>query len=111
MVLFHITTRRAWEAARAQGEYRAPSLATEGFIHLSEERQWLEVANRLYRGVPDLVLLSIRADRLCSEVRLEEADGDTYPHLYGPLNLDAVVEVLELSRAADGAIVPPERGN
>lgn len=108
MGLFHITTRAAWEEAQARGEYRAPSLDTEGFIHLSGDRQWLEVANRLYRGVPDLVLLTIRADRLRAELRHEPADGRVYPHLYGPLNLDAVVDAHDLPVAADGSIGVPE---
>lgn len=108
MALFHITTRAAWGAAQERGEYRAPSLETEGFIHLSEDGQWLEVANRVYRGVPDLVLLSIRSDRLRAEVRYEPADGSVYPHLYGPLEVDAVVDVLDLPRAADGSIGVPE---
>lgn len=108
MGLFHITTREAWEEAQERGEYRAPSLDTEGFIHLSKDRQWLPVANRLYRGVPDLILLTIRADRLRAEVRHEPVDASVYPHLYGPLNLDAVVEVLDLPVAGDGSIGVPE---
>lgn len=108
MALFHITTREAWQHAVAAGEYRAESLATVGFIHLSRDRQWLAVANRFYRGQAGLVLLVIRADRLRHEVRDEPADGDTFPHLYGPLNVDAVVEAHELPVADDGTIaVPP----
>lgn len=107
MGLFHITTRPAWQEAIERGEHRPASLDTEGFIHLSEDRQWLPVANRLYRGVPDLVLLTIRADRLRAELRFEAADGEVYPHLYGPLNLDAVVDVLTLPIDADGTIGIP----
>jgi glutathione S-transferase len=106
--LFHITTRDDWERARERGEYRAPSLAAEGFIHLSRARQWHAVANRFYRGRAGLVLLAIRADRLRHEVRDEPADGDRFPHLYGPLEVDAVVAVFDLPVAADGAIeIPP----
>ena len=109
MALFHITTREQWERARQDGEYRTPSLATDGFIHLSRERQWLGVANRFYRGATGLVLLSIREDRLRSEVRDEPADGDLFPHLYGPLEIDAVVAVVDLPVDADGSIgIPAE---
>lgn len=100
--LFHITSRAEWEHALATGEYRPPSLASEGFIHLSYDQQWLAVTNRLFRGRTDLVLLSIRPDLLRSEVREEEADGDRYPHLYGPLNTDAVVDALPLPVKDDG---------
>ena len=91
-MLFHLTTRGAWEAACAAGEYR-----TDGaFIHLSLERQWRATRDRFFREVGDLVLLVIDPGRLVAEVRYEHADGDEFPHLYGPLNLDAVVEVRAL---------------
>jgi uncharacterized protein (DUF952 family) len=89
--VFHITTRAAWDAAQAAGAYRADSLATEGFIHLSTAAQLPRTLQRFYRGVPDLVVLAIDPARLRSELRYERADGDEFPHLYGPLPLDAVV--------------------
>jgi len=96
MMLFHITTRVAWEAARTSGEYRAASLASEGFVHLSEERQWPGTLKRFFAGQRGLVLLVIDSARLRAAVKYEAADGDRFPHLYGALNLDAVVEVREL---------------
>jgi uncharacterized protein (DUF952 family) len=90
--LFHITTRAAWEHARHAGEYRPASLASEGFIHLSTEAQWRATLDRFYRGVPDLVLLRIDPSRVRAELRYEPADGDAFPHLYGPLESDAVLE-------------------
>lgn len=106
--LFHITTAEAWARAKSQGEYRAATLDTEGFIHLSGEHQWLRTAERFFRGQRGLVLLAIRADRLRAQVRFETADGEQFPHLYGPLNLDAVVEAFPLPVGADGAIgLPP----
>lgn len=108
MGLFHITTGEAWARAKAQGEYRSASLEDEGFIHLSGDRQWLRAADRFFRGQHGLVLLSIRADSLAAEVRYEAADGEMFPHLYGPLNLEAVVEACPLPVADDGAIGVPE---
>ena len=105
--LFHITTRSSWEQAVAIGVYRAPSLATDGFIHLSGEHQWLATANRFFRGERGLALLAISAERLRCEVRYEPADRDVFPHLYGPLNVDAVVEVFDLPVAGDGTIGLP----
>ena len=91
--LFHITTPAEWSAAVELGLYRAPSLDTDGFIHLSTEAQWRGVVQRFYRDRDDLVLLVIDSDQLSAEVRHEWADDDAFPHLYGPLDLDAVVEV------------------
>lgn len=107
MTLFHITTRSAWAAARAAGVYRAASLDTAGFIHLSDERQWLATANRFYRGCADLLLLELDAARLGAPVRWEPADGLLFPHLYGPLELAAVVAVTALPVGADGTIAAP----
>ncbi len=110
--LFHITTAGAWAAAQRAGVYRAPSLATAGFIHLSSERQWLATANRFYRGQRDLRLLVIAAARLTAEVRWEDGvppapDGAQFPHLYGPLALAAVDAALPLPVERDGAIGAP----
>lgn len=95
--LFHITTREAWAAAQRAGVYTAPSLDDVGFIHLSLDRQWPGARDRFFRSATGLVLLVIEPGRLQGEVRFERADGDSFPHLYGPLNVDAVVEVRELT--------------
>ncbi|MBS1124241.1 MAG: hypothetical protein H6Q90_6469, partial [Deltaproteobacteria bacterium] len=75
------------------GEYRAASLEAEGFIHLSTAAQLPGTLRRFYRGVPDLVVLTIDPTRLRGELRYERADRDDFPHLYGPLELDAVIVV------------------
>ncbi|HEY1546383.1 MAG TPA: DUF952 domain-containing protein [Kofleriaceae bacterium] len=95
-MLFHLTTRAAWQRAVAVGDYVTPSLEDEGFIHLSTETQWPGVRARLYADVADLVLLVIDPVRLRNEIKFELADGDHYPHLYGPLEVGAVIEVREL---------------
>ncbi len=114
--LFHITTAEAWARAQVDGEYRAPSLATEGFVHLSAEGQWLATANRWFGGQRGLVLLAIDGARLTAAVRWEPAapprpDGETYPHLYGPLALAAVAAVYALPvDDAGGFGVPADLG-
>jgi uncharacterized protein (DUF952 family)/quercetin dioxygenase-like cupin family protein len=98
-VIFHITTRSAWEAARASGRYEAPSLAAEGFIHLSDLDQVAGVAEARFSGEDDIVVLCAAADRLEAPLIYETSDAgeETFPHLYGPLNLDAVLAVTPLS--------------
>ena len=109
-LILHITTRPAWEAARAAGRYEAPSLAGEGFIHLSSPDQVLRVADARYSGTPDLVLLCVAADRLAAPLRDEVSDAgeETFPHLYGALNLDAVVAVVPFPEGDEGFALPPE---
>ena len=107
--IFHITTAAAWEQAKRDGAYAADSLATEGFIHCSERRQVLWVANIRFKGRTDLVLLHVDSTRLTAPVTYENLEGgaDPFPHVYGPLNLDAVIEVVAFQPEADGTFAPP----
>ena len=97
-VIYHIAEAADWERARRDGQYtistRGRTLAEEGFIHASTASQVAQVADAYYRGVPDLVLLVIDTERVRPELRYELVPGqpDPYPHIYGPLNLDAVLE-------------------
>jgi uncharacterized protein (DUF952 family) len=96
--LFHITEASHWQAAQLEGRYVAQSLQTVGFIHLSEQDQVQWVGHRFYQGQTGLVLLEIDSTQLKAELRYDEVPGDgTFPHLYGPLNLDAVVEVFSFT--------------
>ena len=103
-MIVHIAPRQDWEAALPGGRYTADSLATEGFIHCSETRQVIAVANARFKGHPHLVLLWIDPSRLSSPVRYENLEGgaDRFPHIYGPLNVDAVVDVTPFAPSADG---------
>jgi uncharacterized protein (DUF952 family) len=94
-IIYHITSKQAWQGAQAAGEYRADSLEKEGFIHASRFAQVRATANRYYRGLTDLILLEVDEAKVKPEVRYEvAANGEDFPHIYGPLNLDAVVRVL-----------------
>ena len=101
--ILHICQRSDWLTAKEVGSYLADSLETEGFIHCSRVEQVAKVANAYYRGVEDLVLLHIAADKLWAELKWEDSDGDIFPHVYGPINLDAVTRV--------GKFSPGESGN
>ena len=98
-MLFHITTREAWQHAVGCGEYAPPSLDAVGFIHLSTDAQWPTTQTRFFAGDADLVLLVIDPERVRGEIRWELADGEAFPHLYAALDLGAVVEVRELQAA------------
>lgn len=103
-IILHITSQTTWEQARSAGEYRGDTLAREGFIHCSTPEQIIAVANRFYRGRQDLALLVIDRARVQAPVRDENLEGGEtlFPHIYGPLNLDAVVEVVAFPPDADG---------
>lgn len=95
-VILHIASREQWQRALRAGFYEAPSLAEEGFIHCSTPEQVLRVADALFRGERDLVLLVIDPEHVAAELVYEapEEGEEPFPHLYGPLELEAVMRVL-----------------
>lgn len=111
-LILHITSLDSWEAARQGGAYRGDTLETEGFIHFSTPAQVVRTANRFYSGQRGLVLLHVDPTRLEAELRYEDpGEGEEFPHLYGPLNLDAVTEVLPFEPEEDGSFRPPGSGS
>ncbi len=97
-VIYHVTTAEEWNKARVTGFYEAPSLKQEGFIHCSEAHQVDGVLQRYFAGKTDLVKLVIDTSKLTSRYIQEWSPStqDTFPHIYGPLNADAVTEVIAL---------------
>jgi len=94
MIIFHITTAIAWQTAQEKGEYVAESLATEGFIHTSRASQVQPTLQRYFVGQKDLVLLHIDTQCLTNSLRYDVAtEGQYFPHVYGAINLSAVVKV------------------
>jgi release factor glutamine methyltransferase len=100
--IIHLCQRVAWHDAQRKGMYQGNSLEKEGFIHCSQPDQILEVANRYYQGVQDLILLWIDPDRVSAEIRWEQSDNALFPHIYGPIDLDAVIVVTDLVPDIDG---------
>lgn len=97
--IYHITTSTEWEQAREKGQYESPSLKEEGFIHCSEDRQVESVIQRYFQGKTSLVKLTIDTEKLESQLIYDWSNAieDTFPHVYGPINLDAVVEVSRIN--------------
>lgn len=119
-MILHITTKKEWLAAKERGEYRAPSLDTEGFIHCSTEKQVVHVANAFYRGQKNLVLLVIDESALSEveapEVKWEAPAGspasgispsDLFPHIYGAINVEAIASVVDFEPDASGTFILP----
>ncbi|CBN55305.1 MULTISPECIES: DUF952 domain-containing protein [Kamptonema] len=106
-IILHITHRQQWEEAKQIQAYRGDTLETEGFIHCSTHQQLIKVANKFFFGQKELMILCIDSDRVQSEVKYEEADGDSFPHIYGPLNIDAVFKVIEFESGENGKFELP----
>ena len=97
-MIYHVTTKSEWENALSIGKYEAPSLHAEGFIHLSKQEQVAGVLDRYYKGFNNLVLLHIDESLLSAELKYELSPSvnEEFPHLFGALNVDAVVNVVLL---------------
>ena len=117
MNIYHIASRMDWVAATRAGRYVAPGFASDGFIHCSTGRQVVPVAEKYYKGQSGLVLLVIDPARLVSDLKWEPpfegtpppgvSTDDTFPHIYGPINLEAVIQILDFEPTADGSFAPP----
>ena len=91
--LFHICTAHEWAAAQRAGEIRPASLDTEGFVHCSYAEQVAGTLAKHFAGASDLVVIELDPQRLGAEIRVEDSygSGTAFPHVYGPIPLDAVV--------------------
>jgi release factor glutamine methyltransferase len=101
-LLVHICPQSEWIQAQKNGIYRDTSLEQDGFIHCSQPEQVMEVANHFYLGVRNLVMLWIDPEILSSKICWEFVDGTMFPHIYGPINLDAVKSISNLETGIDG---------
>jgi uncharacterized protein (DUF952 family) len=115
-MILHIASKSDWSAAQTPGEYVAPSLKMEGFIHCSTEKQVLHVANAFYSGRTDLVLLKLDEAELKPELKWEPPAGtpapgisesDLFPHIFGPINLTAIASVLDFVPDSAGRFTLP----
>jgi uncharacterized protein (DUF952 family) len=109
MIILHITTETAWQTAVAAGVYRADSLESEGFIHCSTVEQVLMPANQMFAGQNDLILLVIDPAKLTANLVYEDCyeSGHQFPHIYGPLNLEAITRFVQFPPSPDGTFSLP----
>ena len=97
-VIYHFTTLQEWEDAQDKGGYEPPSFQREGFIHCATEEQLEGVLKKHFKQHENLVKLVIDPLRLTSSLRYDkdEDQQQEYPHIYGPLNLEAVTQIVFL---------------
>lgn len=110
-MLFHIISKDDWRDAENGDVYAPPGFEVEGFIHLSQRSQILRPANLLYRDRDDLVLLVIDPERVENRVVFEpgsHGESEHFPHLYGALNIDAVLSVVDFPCGEGGGFELPD---
>jgi uncharacterized protein (DUF952 family) len=113
-MIFHIVDKVAWRHAQAVGRYTPESLGKDGFVHASTATQVRDTAERFFAGRDDLLVLCIDEAALGVPLRWElpvtpagEAAGERFPHIYGPLDVRAVLEARVLRRDSGGNFVWP----
>ncbi len=110
-MIYHMVPADYWSKTADSNPYESETFADEGFIHASSSpKQLLQVAQRFYQSEPvPYVILCIDESKLDAEVRWEvsHADSDTFPHVYGLLNREAVVDVVRFPRNEDGSFRLP----
>jgi uncharacterized protein (DUF952 family) len=99
-MIYHVVNQPNWQKAVEQGFYEAPSLSAEGFIHACKKEQVQGVIDRYYKNQFNLLLLHIDEDKLKVAPIFEMAPSvnEVFPHIYGKINLDAVVDITNLQR-------------
>ena len=102
-MIYHIAIRSEWESQSGAGTYAPARYEKDGFIHSSEQYQLEPVADYNFRGRDDLVLLELMPTKLEPETRYEQGGKEKYPHIYGPINKDAVNRAIEVRSDSDGS--------
>jgi uncharacterized protein (DUF952 family) len=105
--ILHIAQRAEWAAAKELGAYRGNTLDSEGFIHCSTLEQVVGSANLFFQGQQDLVILVIDEGLVQPEIKYEGDMNNLFPHIYGALNVQAVVRSIDFEAGADGIFSLP----
>lgn len=98
LLIYHLAHEADWKAAQQSGQYRAPSLASEGFIHCATAQQLRGVHQRYYQQASQIWLLTLKPALESAELVWENTSGgrELFPHWYGPLPLKLITEVTYL---------------
>lgn len=114
--VLHLAHVDEWAQALQTGQFewstRGQTLAQVGFIHMSTDSQLVGVAQRYYADDPEPLLLLVvdveHTEAAGSPLRWESADGEKYPHVYGPIPTTAVVAALPVEFDETGNFQPPD---
>jgi len=99
-----------WLKQQGAPTYYNPSLETWGFLHCAQIKDAVDAANCYYRGNSNMLLLCIETEKVIPEITWDTSPyGVVFPHIHGPLNQDAIVDVLEFPIDADGGFILPEK--
>ncbi|MBK8981278.1 MAG: DUF952 domain-containing protein [Ignavibacteria bacterium] len=109
-IIYHLTIKKDRILFKKTKPYRTASLDTEGFIHCSPKDKVRSSAAKFFNKEKEILLIYIDQSKVSSEIIWEDSNNDNFlfPHIYGELNLEAVIEIYEIVRDEDGIFVFPE---
>jgi len=100
--IYLLSSKAEYDNALNKGVLVRDSLETEGFIHASPKSELTRVANKYYKDTVDPLILVVDKSKVTAEIKWEPATGGLYPHIYGPLNVDAIVYEQKIALNDDG---------
>ena len=100
--IYLLSSEQEYDNAIKQGALIRESIQSEGFIHASPKNQLTRIANKFYTKTIKPLILRVDKDKIAANVKWEPATGGLYPHIYGPLNVDAIVDVKKISLNNNG---------
>ncbi len=103
-LIYHITDQDTLDKAKLEGEFKEPSLITEGFIHFSTKEQVASTARRHYSGRKDLVVFELAEADVAPKLKYEESNhGGSYPHVYSAIPFSMIRKTYPLTLSKDGS--------
>ncbi|MCY7360831.1 MAG: DUF952 domain-containing protein [Ignavibacteria bacterium] len=109
-MIYHITFKNKWKEALINNSYKTDSLEKEGFIHCSPEDKISDSANKFFKDQCELIILCIDEKKVKSKIIWEDLyeTGFNFPHIYGQLNIDSVIQVTDFIADENGYFKLPE---
>ena len=101
-LIYHIATQNEWDDHASAATYAPLAHEKDGFIHCCDLHQLEPVANQYFPGRDDLVVLELVPTKLEPETRFEQSGEEKFPHVYGPINKDAINRVTRVRCNANG---------
>lgn len=97
-IIYHITEEEWWNSFAGKKYYESPTLRQEGFIHCCQKKYINRVLGLYFKEKTNLLLIVIETQKVDKEIKYETApDGIAFPHIYGVLNLDSVLDVIKIT--------------
>ena len=102
-MIYHIVSPQYWKTHADKNTYFPETFEQEKFIHCSTIEQLSGVLERYYKGAGKVLRLGIDEEKLTVKPVYEAAaNGEEFPHIYGGINKNAVVNVSELNEVSPG---------